>query len=312
MMIVAKCNTNPHYFQTEKIQKYFHVLNPKRGDEKKILQLLQKMKLVYLYHNTDITNYIVKIKKRYNFKLMIHEPIHNKFDKNVVQTADAISNWSIHLTIQNYKPDEITKKKLFWIYQGVRIRDNTNLNDLVCENKYGDYIISCGDMFRDYKTLLESIKDLDIKLLICCKENISIPYDCKDRIIKLNTHDLGENNMVIEILKLIKNSLFAILPLKESSEAHGCTFATEVCLMRKPLIVTKLCGVDDYIEDGKTGLLVKHQDHQDLKEKIEYLLEKDRLSEFNSNINSKFEGDKDYMRWSGFADRLINKYNELV
>lgn len=133
-----------------------------------------------------------------------------------------------------------------------------------------NYIICAGRAERDYNTLLNAIKDIDIELKIITGEdpiskNKGIPN-------AFNDVEVLKDVSFEEYKKLTLGSLFVVLPLEDTWYPTGQTVLLESMAMGKAVITTKTSGTIDYIEDGKTGLFVNPYDVPDLKEKINLLL----------------------------------------
>ena len=318
LLIVKKGFHNNVYFNNIAINNTFNVMfyNLTKLDTDYLDIIFCKIKLVYIYisgESQKLNQYIRKNKEKYGYKIFIHEPI--DFKDYFIPYCDAISAWSpIKYKLENTLPEkDIYQKysdevlnKLFWIYQGIKIPDNMSLN-LVNERKER-YIISIGRMNRDYETLFKSIENLDIKLIILSSKQKEIKCDLNNVEITCLPGMCERERFINPYLSLIKHSLFVVIPLKfdkghKNNVGHGITTAIEACYLRKPLIATEFCGVDEYTEKK---LLVKNRDPEDLKNKITYLMnDKNRLK-----YEQKLEKyDKDYMTWQGFCNGIKNHLN---
>ena len=70
----------------------------------------------------------------------------------------------------------------------------------------------------------------------------------------------------------ISRSRFAVLPLPYHAHSHGQLSLLEPMAMGKAVIVSRVPGIIDYVEDGKTAILYEPYDAEDLKAKVEFLL----------------------------------------
>jgi glycosyltransferase involved in cell wall biosynthesis len=135
------------------------------------------------------------------------------------------------------------------------------------------FALSIGEpRTRDYSTLFQAVEGLPIDLLVAASGSwyarekqtslgISIPEN-----VKLTRHvDL------VELKKLYAQSQFVILPVIDSVASFGATGSLEAACMARPIIAFRSRGIQDYIVDGETGILVDHGDVDGLRTAIQYL-----------------------------------------
>ncbi|TET11794.1 glycosyltransferase [Candidatus Aerophobetes bacterium] len=67
-------------------------------------------------------------------------------------------------------------------------------------------------------------------------------------------------------------SIFSVLPLPYHAHSQGQFSLLESMAVGKAVIVSKVPGIIDYVEDGKTAVLYEPYNAEDLKEKVEFLL----------------------------------------
>jgi len=130
----------------------------------------------------------------------------------------------------------------------------------------GDHIISAGRTGRDYRILLEAVKDLPLRLILVAdysnltgiplSKNVEVKYN-----IPLN-----------ELIGLTASARFAVLPLQDLSISVGQSVLLEAMALGKAVIVTRNASTIDYITDGETGILVSPDDSEDMKKAIMFLL----------------------------------------
>jgi len=75
-----------------------------------------------------------------------------------------------------------------------------------------------------------------------------------------------------KLKNFISRSRFGVLPLPYRAHSQGQLSLLDSMAMGKAVIVSKVPGIIDYVEDGKTAILYEPYNAEDLKEKVEYLL----------------------------------------
>jgi glycosyltransferase involved in cell wall biosynthesis len=75
-----------------------------------------------------------------------------------------------------------------------------------------------------------------------------------------------------KLKEFIAKAKFIVLPLINLPYAHGQMTLLQSMAMGKAVIVTKVPSTVDYVNDNEDALFVKLNDTDDMKTKIEYLL----------------------------------------
>jgi glycosyltransferase involved in cell wall biosynthesis len=133
-------------------------------------------------------------------------------------------------------------------------------------------ICSVGLERRDYPTLIEAVRDLNLQLVIAAAS----PWSKQDDTTR--GQDLPPNVSVerftqYELRELYANSHFMVMPLYDVSFQAGVTAILEAMSMKKAVIVTRTQGQTDVIDSGKTGLYVEPEDVNELRHAILHLLD---------------------------------------
>lgn len=146
----------------------------------------------------------------------------------------------------------------------------------------GDYIFSQGLASRDYSTLIRAMKELPhIECHISAVSawdkygpnfgGIPIPGN-----VRIKSYD--HPHIIREALA---KSRFSVIPIYPEV-GMWCTGASSVLqaqALGKPVIVTKLPGIAEYLRDQETGFLVEGRDHVAMAKSIEYLWENPEVTE---------------------------------
>jgi glycosyltransferase involved in cell wall biosynthesis len=107
-----------------------------------------------------------------------------------------------------------------------------------------------GDNNRDYYPVLEAIKQLkDIRFVLATNkldEQVDIPPNAQ--VFKVR---------YLDYLNLLRHSMIAISPIQIGlTRAAGLISFLNSMYLKIPTIVTAAVGVHEYVQDGKTGIIV--------------------------------------------------------
>ncbi len=143
------------------------------------------------------------------------------------------------------------------------------------EVKEEDYIFCAvhqGLKSRDWPTLMEAFGKLHIptELRVVGIERAR-RSDLRGRRIPENV-EFYPFAPLPKLKDFISRSRFVVLPLPYHAHSHGQLSLLEPMAMGKAVIVSKVPGIIDYVEDGKTAILYDPYNAEDLKEKVEFLL----------------------------------------
>jgi glycosyltransferase involved in cell wall biosynthesis len=134
-----------------------------------------------------------------------------------------------------------------------------------------DMICAVGVEMRDYPTLIEAMRGLDIPCHIAAGLNRGILYDTVaaiDRAGELPPNlTVGKKNFG-ELRDLYARSRFVVIPLRATDTDNGLTCMLESMAMGKAVICSRTTGQVDVLRDGETGIFVPQGDSAALREAI--------------------------------------------
>jgi glycosyltransferase involved in cell wall biosynthesis len=136
-------------------------------------------------------------------------------------------------------------------------------------------ICSAGVEMRDYPTLIEALRGLDIRCHIAAGIARGKLFDTVTAISQVGelppTLTVGPLSSV-ELRKLYARANFVVVPLRPSESDNGITVILEAMAMGKAVICSKINGQRDVITDRVNGMYVPPGDPTALREAIVYLL----------------------------------------
>src|SRR5215470_17966209 len=132
-------------------------------------------------------------------------------------------------------------------------------------------ICAVGLERRDYETLLQAVKDLDVHLVIAAAS----PWSKRKEGVA--TRAIPSNVTVrkftqYELRQLYVDSCFMVMPLENVKFQAGVTAILECLAMGKPVICSRVPGQTDVVVEGENGRYVPPGDSSTLNSEIRLLL----------------------------------------
>jgi glycosyltransferase involved in cell wall biosynthesis len=143
---------------------------------------------------------------------------------------------------------------------------HTNITEPQIISTDEGYVFSAGKSGRDYKTLIDAVKDIPVNLVIVSDKasmrNIEIPANVKVY------YDITYDNY----LELLKKSKIVVVPLKPHIRSLGMVVMLEGMALGKPVIISRAISNVEYIKHGENGYLPEVGDSQAIKRYILHLV----------------------------------------
>lgn len=145
-----------------------------------------------------------------------------------------------------------------------------------------DMICAAGSEMRDYPTLIEAMRGLDIKCHIATGMTRGKLYDTVKALYDINdipaNMTIGKKNYP-ELRELYAKSRFVVIPVLPTDTDNGLTCLLESMAMGKAVICTRTEGQVDVIQEGITGIFVPPKDPATLRNAILSLWNNPELAE---------------------------------
>lgn len=161
------------------------------------------------------------------------------------------------------------------------------------------YIFSGGGSKRDFGTLIEAVKDIQVNLLLVIPSAEILGYD----------HPLPSNCTVEykmpldDFLERIAKSLFVVVPLKDGKKPHGQTTVLQAMALGKCVVTNDIPANWDYITHQQDGLLIPPEDVEALHKAITTLLND---SERRDQIGLEARKKASEWTYEGFCHFIVN------
>ncbi len=142
-------------------------------------------------------------------------------------------------------------------------------------------ICSVGNSKRDYATLIEAMRGLEIRCRIVTQVRPSQKSNSDSDATSSSLTEISNlpDNVVlrpaspVELRAIYARSRFVVVPLFPSFGDYGVSTVLEAMAMGKAIICSRTYGQIDLLENGINGIFVRPGDPQDLREAIQYLYE---------------------------------------
>lgn len=167
-----------------------------------------------------------------------------------------------------------------------------------------EYIYSGGRSYRDYPTLVQAMSGIECPLIINASPKDTVGLPVRENIYRYGMLPLKE------YWNLINGALFVVIPLKEVYFAAGLIAILDAMAAGKAIVVTRLPGSEDYIEDGETGLLVTAGSVSELRDAIIFLLKNpEERARLGRNARRQYEL---FYTMEAFSERIHSLLENLL
>ena len=132
-------------------------------------------------------------------------------------------------------------------------------------------VFAGGRNFRDYETLVEALRGLDLDAVIVCGRDHLLAGGTPDRV------RIRREIPYADYLEELRQASIVVVPLSTEIVPAGQVAILEAMALGKPVITARGIGTVDYVHDGIDGLLYTKGDAADLRRCIVQLAEDSSL-----------------------------------
>lgn len=174
------------------------------------------------------------------------------------------------------------------------------------------FVLSLGESrSRDYKTLFQAVDGLPLDMLVAASGH----WYAREKRRNVN-FELPSNVTVTERLpiahlrRLYAQSQFVILPVYDSIYSAGATSSLEAMAMGRPVIATRSRGIQDYVIDGETGILVEPGDDKAMRAAIcDLLSNPEKAKRMGRNARERVE---QHLNLNNYVEQLGNLLETFI
>lgn len=221
----------------------------------------------------------------------------------------AVKNCDNLVCVSNYLKNELIKSKCTCKTKKIDVVYNGVDTDLFYENgndkNYGLFVGSFVKQ-KGIEILIESVKDLDFEFILIGDGELFKNFSDKINNEGIeNIKLLGKKNQN-ETAEYIRNCSFLVLP--SISEGLGMVLL-EAMACGKPVIGTKVGGIPELIKDEYNGFLVPPNNPDELRKKIEILINNNELRKKIGKNGKEFSKN---FSWENTAEKIDRIYNSML
>jgi glycosyltransferase involved in cell wall biosynthesis len=165
-----------------------------------------------------------------------------------------------------YRPDQVTLMPFmvdteFWRPDGLAI--NERVRPMIC---------AVGQELRDYATLIEAVRGLDVDLVVAAASPWSRRQDAAAGLDVPANVEVSKFDQ-FDLRQVYAESSFVVVPVKQTDFPAGITTILEAMSMSRATICTRTEGQADTIVDDVTGIYVPPADVGAMRAAIQRLLD---------------------------------------
>jgi glycosyltransferase involved in cell wall biosynthesis len=197
-------------------------------------------------------------------KVLLHRALrlHRRVDRLIVY-ASAQRRFAIEAL--GYPPERVVLHPFmvdteFW--RPERVTATPRSRPMIC---------AVGQELRDYPTMAEAVRGLDVDVVIAAASPWSKREDTSAAIELPPNVTVGAYDQ-FDLRQLYADASLVVVPLQETDFQAGITTILEAMSMARPIVCTRTTGQTDTIVEGETGRYVPPRDAAAMREAITDLL----------------------------------------
>lgn len=166
-------------------------------------------------------------------------------------------------------------------------------------------VFAGGNSLRDYPTLLEAVRDLDVPVRILTSVLGDAELPAHVRVQPIRSHE--------DFVEGLRGAAVVVTPLQPGlRRAAGLDTYLSAMALGKLVVVSESPGVRDYIEDGRTGLVVPAGEPAALRDALVWALDPANAEEAAAIAARAAETTRSRFTYEAYVARLLRIVDELL
>ncbi|MBC8101280.1 MAG: glycosyltransferase family 4 protein [Cytophagales bacterium] len=169
----------------------------------------------------------------------------------------------------------------------------------------GDYLLAVGHSARDYPTLLEAVRTTDLPVILCVRGTSDLGRAVVPPHVRVRRRTGSD-----ETNSLVARARLVVVPLRDTEYSAGQSVLLRAMAAGKAVVVTETAGIRDYVQDGRTAILVPPGDVAALRAAILRLwndaAERERIGGAATRAVEEKNG------FSPFAAQMVRLAGDLI
>jgi glycosyltransferase involved in cell wall biosynthesis len=166
-------------------------------------------------------------------------------------------------------------------------------------------VFAGGNSLRDYPTLLEAVRELDVPVRILTTVLGETGLPAHVRVEPIRSHD--------DFVDGLRRAAVVVTPLQPGLQrAAGLDTYLSAMALGKLVIVSESPGVRDYVEHGRTGLVVPAGDQTALRDALAWALDPANADEVAAVAARAAETARTRFTYEAYVATLLRVVDDLV
>lgn len=133
------------------------------------------------------------------------------------------------------------------------------------------YIFCGGKTNRDFETVIAAVRNLDIPTQLVMGTDVKLRGPVPPNVV------IHRDIPAFQFDLLMAKARIVVITLLRNEFASGQLVLKKAMLLGKPVVITNISGIDDYVLDGYNVLSIRPQNPTDLREKLVHLINSGEL-----------------------------------
>lgn len=166
-------------------------------------------------------------------------------------------------------------------------------------------VFAGGNALRDYATLVDAVRGLPTEVTIATSLPISVDKEPNVRVVPVTPHD--------RFIDLLRGAHVVVVPFQTGiRRASGLDTYLAAMALGQIVIVSRCPGTSDYIEDGRTGIVVPPGDVAALRRALEWCFDPANSADVEAIRDRARQAARERFSFVRHAETLLDVVDEAI